>query len=34
MDDVDRSRDPRSFDLGVSIALLFGISSAKRVSYR
>ena len=31
MDKVNRSRDPRSYDLSVTIAFLFGVSSAKRV---
>ena len=32
MDEVDRSRDPKSRDLGVTIAFLFGVNSAKRVN--
>ena len=31
MDEVDRSRDPSSCDLGVTIAFCFSVSSAKRV---
>ena len=31
MDEVDRLRDPRSFDLGVTFAIFFGVGSAERV---
>ena len=32
MDDVGRLRDSRSYDLGITTAFLFGVSSAKCIS--